>query len=198
MKYYYGLVDIENNGWGFIEEDDPRKTADMIEITEEYHQKLIDEQSEGKEIVCYNGQVFTAEVGKYYLDETGDWCERSDEELSKMKRLAKIDTELLKADEDYAEQLNTPVEYTNGHLYKPKWAEETYISLLSAGSLMPSLFPQVIWDSTELEENAVEMTLDELKELTAYLATIQQGYFNARKVKKSALLAEKEQLNIEK
>lgn len=195
MNVYYGLVDKETNSYGFVPEENSAYYDDsFIPISNEYYNQLLTEQSEGKEIVCYNGQVFTAEHGKYYVDENGIWCVRTDEEVTKNKRLAEIDMELTKADDDYATQLDIPVQYTNGHFYKPKWAEETYISLLSAGNLMPALFPQVIWDSTELEENAVEMSLEELTQLTAYLAKIQQTFFNTRKTTKSALLTEKEQL----
>lgn len=194
MSIYYGLVDKESNSYGFVSEGDTRYDESFILISNEYYNQLLTEQSEGKEIVYYNGQVFATEYGKYYVDENGVWCIRTDEEVAKNKRLAEIDIELTKADEDYTTQLDTPIQYTNGHWYKPKWAEETYISLLSAGNLMPTLFPQVIWDSTELEENAVEMTLEELTQLTAYLANIQQTFFNTRKAVKSALLTEKEQL----
>lgn len=119
------------------------------------------------------------------------------------QRLSEIELELSQAETDYTTQLDTAVPYATSedeegnktcHMYKPKWAEETYISLLTAGQLMPDMFPMTIWDATELEENAVEMTLAELTKLTLYLANIQQQYFNQRKAKKSALLEEKAQL----
>ncbi|MBR3889139.1 hypothetical protein IKJ53_01355 [bacterium] len=109
-------------------------------------------------------------------------------------RLQQIEIELMQADETYKIQLDTPVQYTNGHLYKPKWAEETYINLLTAGSMMPTMFPMQIWDSTEIEENVVLMTLEDLQLLTKYLASIQQHYFDERKVLKSQLLNEKKKL----
>ena len=45
--FYYGLVDPENKGWGFVDENDPRVTPDMVKLTEEEWQTLLDEQSEG-------------------------------------------------------------------------------------------------------------------------------------------------------
>lgn len=110
------------------------------------------------------------------------------------QRLKQIEIELMQADETYKIQLDTPVQYTNGHLYKPKWVEETYINLLTAGSMIPTMFPMQIWDSTEVEENVVLMTLEELQVLTKYLASIQQHYFDERKVLKSQLLNEKKKL----
>lgn len=82
MNYYYGLVDREKNGYGFIEETDERVTPDMIYITEEKWHQLLEEQSSGKEIVSFNGEVFaTDEIGKYYIDEAGIWQMKSDGEL---------------------------------------------------------------------------------------------------------------------
>ena len=88
MKYYYGLVDVENLGYGFVDEDDARITDDFIELTEEEWQTLLTEQSEGKQIVCFEGKVFTAEQGKYYVDETGVWQVRTDEEFEELQTAA--------------------------------------------------------------------------------------------------------------
>lgn len=87
--------------------------------------------------------------------------------------------------ENYKAKLDTPVEYSNGHLYKPKWAESVYAGLLTKGSLLPSLFPLKIWDSTELEENAVEMTMQELTALTLFLGAKQEQYFAEYKLEKA-------------
>lgn len=81
MNFYYGLVDIENMAYGFLEDNDPRITTDMILITEEYHDQLIEEQSEGKEIVFYEGEVFaTEEIGRYFIDSNGRWQCKTDED----------------------------------------------------------------------------------------------------------------------
>lgn len=80
MKYYYGKIDIINHRYGFVEEGDSRIDAAFIELTEEAWQTLLNEQSLGKEIVSYEGDVFTADPGKYYVNESGDWQKRTDEE----------------------------------------------------------------------------------------------------------------------
>lgn len=80
MDFYYGLVDEANNGWGFIEETDPRVKPGMIRLTREEWQQLLNEQSAGREIVCYNGEVFTAEHGWYYVDAQG-WHKKSQQEF---------------------------------------------------------------------------------------------------------------------
>lgn len=82
---YYGEVDTENHGYGFVLEDDPRRQDDFIALTDEEHQELMDKQCEGLEIVCYDGKVFNAEHGLYYQDEQGVWCKKSDEEFNKEK-----------------------------------------------------------------------------------------------------------------
>lgn len=80
MNYYYGLVDKENRAWGFLEEGDPRVTEDMIFLTEEQWQGLLDEQSSGKEIVFYEGRVFaTKDTGMYYVDNNGIWQKKDDD-----------------------------------------------------------------------------------------------------------------------
>lgn len=86
----------------------------------------------------------------------------------------------------YKQKLDTPVEYTNGFLYKPKWAEGIYAGFIQKGTLLPMLFPLKIWDATETEENAVEMTLQELITLTIFLAQKQEQYFNVYKQEKAA------------
>ena len=79
--FYYGLVDTENNSFGFLEASDVRVTSDMIPVSRELWNQLLDEQSEGKEIVFYNGEVFTAEPGRYYVDASGVWQKKSDQEF---------------------------------------------------------------------------------------------------------------------
>ena len=85
MKHYYGLVDSENNGWGFVEEGDCRITDDFVELTEEEWQTLLEEQAEGKEIAGYGGKCFAAEKNRYYVDDAGAWQMRTDEELEAFK-----------------------------------------------------------------------------------------------------------------
>lgn len=74
MTIYYGDVVKDIHAYGFVLEDDKRRDDTFIPLTEEQHMALLDEQSEGKEIVCYDGKVFTTnEIGKYYIDNNGKW-----------------------------------------------------------------------------------------------------------------------------
>lgn len=84
MKYY-GLVDIENLEYGFVDEDDVRKNDSFIEITDEYHEQLLEEQSQGLQIVSDNKTVFTAEQNLYYVNSQGIWEKRNTEEYEAEK-----------------------------------------------------------------------------------------------------------------
>lgn len=94
MNFYYGLVDEENKAWGFLEETDDRAWEDkehtilkdtMIFLTSDQWQSILSQQSAGRQIVGYNGECFTAEPGRYYVDENGVWCMKSDEEFNQEK-----------------------------------------------------------------------------------------------------------------
>ena len=95
MKYY-GLVDIENLSYGFVEEADERITDKFIEITEEYHQQLLDEASTGLEIVSDNKTVFTAKPNLYFINSQGLWEKKNEEdyeaeqELKERERVNKL------------------------------------------------------------------------------------------------------------
>lgn len=115
----------------------------------------------------------------------------TNEEYSNYKLEKSITKNILQQDdseayENYKTKLDTAVEYTNGHLYKPKWAEGTYAGFLQKGAMLPSLFPLKIWDATELEENAVSMTITELTTLTIFLASKQEQYFTEYKLEKTS------------
>ena len=80
---------------------------------------------------------------------------------------------------------HTPVLYeANGHMYKPKWAAEIYEELVNRGEKFAELFPLTIWDATEEPENAVKMSLEDLKALTIFLGQLQEQYFNEYKIAK--------------
>ena len=82
MKYY-GLIDIENLAYGFLEEDDSRITPDMLQISDEEWNNLLEEQGMGKEIVYYNGELFaTDEIGRYYINQDGEWSKYTLEEYN--------------------------------------------------------------------------------------------------------------------
>lgn len=80
MTIYYGDVVKDIHAYGFVLEDDKRRDDTFIPLTEEQHMTLLDEQSEGKEIVCYEGKVFTTdEKGRYYVDDNGVWQKKDDD-----------------------------------------------------------------------------------------------------------------------
>ena len=81
----------------------------------------------------------------------------------------------------FLDDLNTPVEYTNGHSYKPKWADAIYYGLLQKGVVWPELFPMRIYDSTGEEENVVEMTYQDLRDLALFLEQKREEAFLAYK-----------------
>lgn len=89
--FYYGLTDKENHSWGFIEENDARVTPDMVKLTYQQWQALLDGQSKGKEIVYYDGKVFTAEPGLYYTDDDGQWQKKTNEEFETEKAQAEAE-----------------------------------------------------------------------------------------------------------
>ncbi len=83
---FFGFGKIDNS-YGFVENTDPRYDENtFIKVTPEEHQQLFEEQSEGKQIVCYEGKVFTAEPDRYYLDDNGEYVKRTDEELEQFKK----------------------------------------------------------------------------------------------------------------
>lgn len=88
MNFYYGLVDEATNAWGFVEETDPRVHADMVYLTREEWMALLNGQSQGQQICYYEGEVFLAEPGRYYLDNEG-WHKKTDEEFNNEKATEK-------------------------------------------------------------------------------------------------------------
>lgn len=92
MKYYYGNI---ADSWGFIPENDVRVNPEtMIELTEEEYISLFDGQSQGLEIVYYDGKVFNAEPNLYYVDENNVWQKRTEEqaeEISNQKERERLD-----------------------------------------------------------------------------------------------------------
>lgn len=98
MNFYYGMVDEENKSWGFVEETDNRAWEDaehtrlkptMIYLTNAEWQQVLSEQSAGRQIVGYDGKCFTAEQGRYYTDDDGVWCKKTDEEFNNEKAAKK-------------------------------------------------------------------------------------------------------------
>lgn len=89
MKYY-GLIDKEHNAYGFTDVE-PESLVGFVTLTDEEWQTLLDEQSNGKEIVFYKNKVFTAERNRYYVDESGEWQKRSNDEFKKVKAQAEYE-----------------------------------------------------------------------------------------------------------
>lgn len=150
-------------------------TAPYIEITQE--------------------QANTISKGKYYI--VNEKVTPIIPETYKLsERLKEIEEELIKIDKEYTTALDTPV-YYNGKQYKPKWIDDgTYIKLITGIQARVVTFPQTIWDATELEENAVSMTLEQFMGLCTFLTLKQQELFNTRKQRKAELLKEKQEIEI--
>ena len=117
----------------------------------------------------------------------GEIIDISDTDEYKNKiRIVEIESELIKADSDYQEVLETSIQYTNSLFYKPRYIEN-YALLIASG-----VVPLTIWDSSEL--NAVSMNIDQLTALTVFLKNIAEPAFQTRKTIRKALLEEKAQL----
>lgn len=117
------------------------------------------------------------------------WIERNSAEFVDVigkpdlkKRVAKLIADVDKLADAY---LDSAVFYpVNGKSYKPKWADTagTYWGLLQLDDTlikkgMQSAFPMVIKDATQLPENFVTMTREELENLINYLVLkIQENY----------------------
>ena len=112
---------------------------------------------------------------------------RFKEDVLKEIRLQEIEQELAQVDRLYEITMNTPILYTNGHYYKPRYVQESYVLLLAA-----DIFPITIWDSTEL--NSVEMAKNDLLILSMFLKGIAEPAFQERKTNRLSLLLEKEEL----
>lgn len=83
---------------------------------------------------------------------------------------------------EYLAKMNMPIEYPiNNHLYKPKWAQEIYVDLISKMEVYTSFQTIAIWDATGAPENVVDMNINQLKELTSFLGKVQEQYYNEYK-----------------
>ena len=126
----------------------------------------------------------------------GHWIKRNSKKfvelIGKPDLLAKTLTMINKVEDRAAEYLDSPLLYpVNGKHYKPKWADNggTYWGLFQRDDKvvekgMPSIFPIVIKDATQLPENFVTMTREELENLTMFLITESMAAYN----KKTALI----------
>nr|DAU52979.1 MAG TPA: hypothetical protein [Caudoviricetes sp.] len=83
MKYFGFKAGI---GYGFYNE----RFDGAVELSEQEWQFLLDEQSEGKDIVMYGDKVFASEPDLYYLDSSGKYQKRTAEELNELVEINKI------------------------------------------------------------------------------------------------------------
>lgn len=156
MNIYYGKVDKINHEYGFLEEGDTRIDNSFIKLTEEEWDSLLYEQEQGKEIVLFNGEVFTAEVGRYYIDENGIWQKRNDAEFQNIE-IEKLKTQKL-AELNFAlndKQTNTEATVTLNLPVMLKKGDETkqvqsfkLLTVTSAGALATILTGYVVLASS--------------------------------------------------
>ena len=95
--------------------------------------------------------------------------------------------------EEYKTKLNTGVEFTNGHLYKPNWIsiysdiikdfkDVLELYKLACGDISGFLTIKTnIYDVTGKVENAEEMSIKEIIELYLFLYMKKEQYFNEYK-----------------
>ena len=95
--------------------------------------------------------------------------------------------------EEYKTKLNTGIEFTNGHFYKPKWIsiysdiikdfkEVLELYKLAGGDISGYLAIKTnIYDVTGKVENAEEMSIKEIIELYLFLYMKKEQYFNEYK-----------------
>ena len=85
MKYF-GFK--ENVGYGFYDEN----FDGAIQISDDEWQELLSEQSNGKDIVMFDGVVFASEPNLYYLDSNGVYQKYSSEELQELAEINQVVT----------------------------------------------------------------------------------------------------------
>ncbi len=85
MKYF-GFK--ENIGYGFYDEN----FDGAIQLSDEEWQELLTEQSNGKDIVMFDGVVFASEPNLYYLDSNGIYQKYSSEELQELAEINQVVT----------------------------------------------------------------------------------------------------------
>lgn len=85
MKYF-GFK--ENIGYGFYDEN----FDGAIQLSDEEWQTLLTEQSAGKDIVMFGGEVFASEPNLYYLDSNGVYQKYSSEELQELAEINQVVT----------------------------------------------------------------------------------------------------------
>lgn len=85
MKYF-GFK--ENIGYGFYDEN----FDGAVQLSDDEWQELLSEQSNGKDIVMFDGKVFASERNLYYLDSNGIYQKYSSEELIELEEITSVVT----------------------------------------------------------------------------------------------------------
>lgn len=99
-----------------------------------------------------------------------------------LQQLNSLNSDYNAADTTYQNVLETPVQFTNGKMYKPKWIDDnTYPKILTGALAGAVQFPIEIWDATQLKENMVSMDQTTFGQLCVFLTTIQMAAFDTRK-----------------
>lgn len=137
---------------------------------------------------------FKKDPMKYIVNDDFEIVENPQYDL--LMAIQEIEGKLSEADSKYQEFLQTPqVFVVTGKLYKPVWIDDgTYTKVITGVQAGLIQFPINIWDATEKEENMVSMDQEMFSQLCAFLAYQQAAAFDQRKAAKSALIAQKEEL----
>lgn len=108
---YFGYQ--KNIGFGFYDYD----FEGAVKLSDDEYFQLLDEQSAGRQIVMYDGKVFTCEYG-LYKEENGEFIKKSDEEFTSEKtkianqlRIEQIDSLLRDIDEKRVRAMCEPELY---------------------------------------------------------------------------------------
>ena len=144
--FYYGIVDAETHSYGFLEEGDERITEDMIKLSSDEWQELLDKQSEGLEIAVDNGQVIAAERGRYYIDYNVLWQNRCFEDFQ---------TKFAKKKEAALQMLSLTAADVERALYKAKGMDfDDIIALCEAQPLNEGEAPAIDVKALKIELKA--------------------------------------------
>lgn len=137
---------------------------------------------------------FKKDPMKYIVNDDFEIVENPQYEI--LMAIQEVERKLGEADSTYQEFLQTPqVFVVTGKLYKPVWIDDgTYTKVITGVQAGLIQFPINIWDATEKEENMVSMDQEMFSQLCAFLAYQQAAAFDQRKAIKSALIAQKEEL----
>lgn len=117
------------------------------------------------------------------------------EENKKETIVSNKEKQLNKIKETFEKAIDTNVKWKNGYYYKPRYASESYETLISAELAIrqatggkQTKFPLEIWDATK--KHSVLMTFEELLELAMWLANIYEKQFQQYKTEYAKLLGD--------